>query len=291
MDLFSDTIPPPTTTAATRPIPNFRPLSRTLSVSKQEKPEVQVKNELDSIPLSTLLQKHFNRKQPKQEPQKEEQGADDTDQLIGDSNFEAAGVASDFVNIFKEINDDDLYNQGFVQTNRYLKAEFNEPTARRFGTRERQVTQRWTEEETDLFYRVLAMCGTDFSMISKFFPDRSRKMIVNKFHREEAKNKEKILECISKHDPLDLNMYASIVGIDESSIIDDYQKNKAKLSGKNSLFQSSKRDDKQNQSGDESNESDEWVSASESEEPNLGDVDVREADNHDDDEIEGDLNF
>ena len=291
MDLFGP-IPTPTTSATTaRPIPNFRPLSRTLSVSKQEKPEAQVKNELDSIPLSTLLQKHFNKKQPKQEQQKEEREADDTDQLIGDSNFDAAGVASDFVNVFKEINDDDLYNQGFIQTNRYLKAEFNEPTSRRFGTRERQVTHRWTDEETELFYKVLAMCGTDFSMISKFFPDRSRKMIVNKFHREEAKNKERVLACISKHEPLDLNMYASIIGIDESSIIDDYQKNKAKLSGQNNLFQTTRRESKQNPSDDELNESDEWVSASESDEQSMINIQAKSSDDPDNDEIEGDLNF
>jgi hypothetical protein len=39
------------------------------------------------------------------------------------------------------------------------------------------------------------MCGTDFSLMSKFFPKRTRKKILTKFHYEEAKNKARIHRC------------------------------------------------------------------------------------------------
>jgi transcription factor TFIIIB component B'' len=90
-----------------------------------------------------------------------------------------------------------MREDGFKTTNEYLKAEFNEPLPPRFGFQkaEKQSTPRWRQEETSLFYLVLSMCGTDFSMMSKFFPKRTRKMILTKFHYEEARNKARIHSC------------------------------------------------------------------------------------------------
>lgn len=52
----------------------------------------------------------------------------------------------------------------------------------------RSKTESWDEEMTDLFYRGLRMFGTDFMMISKMFPGRSRRQIKLKFNNEERKN-------------------------------------------------------------------------------------------------------
>lgn len=43
----------------------------------------------------------------------------------------------------------------------------------------------WTEEETVLFYRGLAMFGTDFEIISKMIPGKQRRHVKLKFNREE----------------------------------------------------------------------------------------------------------
>lgn len=43
-------------------------------------------------------------------------------------------------------------------------------------------------EETARFYKALEMVGTDFTMIQKFFPHRSRNEIKRKFKREEKLN-------------------------------------------------------------------------------------------------------
>lgn len=263
-------------------MPNFRPLSRANSMNSRDHSQ-QTKNNLDSIPLSQLITNHLG-KNVKVEEQKGENEEDD--QLIGDSNFDNAGVGSEFVNIFKAFDDDDLIDDGFTQTNHYLRAEFNEKPARRFGTKEKTPTPKWDDEETKLFYKVLSMCGTDFSMISKFFPKRTRKMIANKFRNEQMKNHDKVMACIEEHKPLDLNLYATIVGIDESSIIDDYQKNKGKLTG-DDLFNSQKRStNSRSHKNTEEKESDDdestWVDVSDEENKNT---------DPDNDEIEGDLNF
>ena len=38
----------------------------------------------------------------------------------------------------------------------------------------RRSSERWTEAETNLFYRALTMFGTDFTAIAALFPNRDR---------------------------------------------------------------------------------------------------------------------
>lgn len=52
----------------------------------------------------------------------------------------------------------------------------------------REHTRKWSHEETLLFYKGLELFGTDFSMISRLFTARSRKMCKNKFRKEEQMN-------------------------------------------------------------------------------------------------------
>lgn len=54
------------------------------------------------------------------------------------------------------------------------------------------TSARWTDEETELFYKGLRQFGAEFSMISRLFPRRTRRDIRNKFKREEAENAEEI---------------------------------------------------------------------------------------------------
>ncbi|GAD91444.1 transcription factor TFIIIB component, putative [Paecilomyces variotii No. 5] len=60
----------------------------------------------------------------------------------------------------------------------------------------RTKTESWDEEMTDLFYRGLRMFGTDFMMISKLFPGRSRRQIKLKFNNEERRDPERIKETL-----------------------------------------------------------------------------------------------
>ena len=59
-----------------------------------------------------------------------------------------------------------------------------------YGKRER--ADRWDEIQTDRFYEGLNMFGTDFDMLSRLFPGRSRRHIKNKFNCEERRAPERI---------------------------------------------------------------------------------------------------
>ena len=66
-----------------------------------------------------------------------------------------------------------------------------------YGTFSKKIAIiRWTEESTDLFYDGLRMFGTDFEMISKMFPDRTRRHIKLKFVKEERLNGARIKETL-----------------------------------------------------------------------------------------------
>ena len=52
--------------------------------------------------------------------------------------------------------------------------------------------QRWTDEDTEEFYNALRMFGTDFEIISKMFPTRSRRAIKLKYTHEERVNQARI---------------------------------------------------------------------------------------------------
>ncbi|XP_064476596.1 cell surface glycoprotein 1-like [Ornithodoros turicata] len=55
----------------------------------------------------------------------------------------------------------------------------------------------WTTRETARFYRALSVCGTDFTLMSTFFPKRTRQDLKNKFKREERINRELVDKTIN----------------------------------------------------------------------------------------------
>ncbi|KXT16114.1 hypothetical protein AC579_5096 [Pseudocercospora musae] len=68
----------------------------------------------------------------------------------------------------------------------------------------------WSEEETDRFYDALRMFGTDFLVISKMFPPKTRRMIKSKFTREEKLDPDRVTAALlgKQTVPMDLNHYA-----------------------------------------------------------------------------------
>ncbi|OXV09885.1 hypothetical protein Egran_02354 [Elaphomyces granulatus] len=78
-----------------------------------------------------------------------------------------------------------------------------------FGKRTK--TQSWDEEMTDLFYRGLRMFGTDFMMISRMFPGRSRREIKLKFNNEERRDPDRIKEAfMGPRETIDITTYSEI---------------------------------------------------------------------------------
>ena len=75
----------------------------------------------------------------------------------------------------------------------------------------RQKPEAWDEELTDLFYRGLRMFGTDFMMISKIFPGRTRRHIKLKFSNEERKNPRRIGDTLlGPREEVTLEAYAEM---------------------------------------------------------------------------------
>jgi len=73
--------------------------------------------------------------------------------------------------------------------------------------------KKWTPVETAKFYRALSQCGTDFSLIEKLFPARSRLQIKSKFKREERDHPGRIDYALAHRIPLDLVEYEAKTGI------------------------------------------------------------------------------
>jgi transcription factor TFIIIB component B'' len=75
----------------------------------------------------------------------------------------------------------------------------------------RTKAESWDEEMTDLFYRGLRMFGTDFMMISKMFPGRSRRQIKLKFNNEERRDPERIKSTLmGPPEAVDIQSYSEM---------------------------------------------------------------------------------
>lgn len=71
----------------------------------------------------------------------------------------------------------------------------------------------WAHDETDVFYGALKMFGTDFDMISKMFPGRTRRMIKNKFVREERDHEWRIRAVLlGQPDPINFENFLKHTG-------------------------------------------------------------------------------
>ncbi|EGD96360.1 transcription factor TFIIIB component [Trichophyton tonsurans CBS 112818] len=78
-----------------------------------------------------------------------------------------------------------------------------------FGKRTKLET--WDEAATDLFYKGLRMFGTDFMMISKMFPGRTRRHIKLKFSNEERREPERIKRTLlGPREPVDSAAYSEM---------------------------------------------------------------------------------
>ena len=69
----------------------------------------------------------------------------------------------------------------------------------------------WNEELTYKFYEGLRMFGTDFEMISKLFPGRSRRSIKLKFCKEEKSDYQRIKEALTgERIPVDIDEFSRV---------------------------------------------------------------------------------
>ncbi|RDW83907.1 transcription factor TFIIIB subunit BDP1 [Aspergillus mulundensis] len=101
-----------------------------------------------------------------------------------------------------EKNGDDL--EDVVENS--LTRKINQAT---YGKRSK--TESWDEDMTELFYRGLRMFGTDFMVISKMFPGRSRRQIKLKFNNEERRDPQRIKETLlGPRESIDIKTYSEM---------------------------------------------------------------------------------
>ncbi|KAI1463334.1 uncharacterized protein F4812DRAFT_447367 [Daldinia caldariorum] len=91
--------------------------------------------------------------------------------------------------------------------------EFSHLTTSASFRRESRRTgaNHWNEEDTERFYRLLSMFGTDFETIASMFPGKTRRAIKLKFNREEAQRPRRINAAVmvrgEKRVSIDLEEY------------------------------------------------------------------------------------
>ncbi|ORX55673.1 hypothetical protein DM01DRAFT_1335069 [Hesseltinella vesiculosa] len=82
---------------------------------------------------------------------------------------------------------------------------------------------KWSVEETDLFYDYLSEFGTDFEMMSKVMPARTRSQLRMKFNREERLHPKRITEyLIYKKKPMNLERFKNITGQEFEPVPHDF---------------------------------------------------------------------
>jgi len=135
----------------------------------------------------------------------------DTESLVvtnrGNTNNREGGVAEEESDLTKKIN-----SQSWLYDNR------REPTERFASTFK---SDPWTEEQTDAFYDALRMFGTDFFIISKMFPGKTRRHIKLKFVREERLDPDRVKSAlIGEVVEMDMGVYCAATGMTESQFKD-----------------------------------------------------------------------
>lgn len=77
-------------------------------------------------------------------------------------------------------------------------------------------TQRWTAEETERFFQAISQWGTDFEMITRLFPRRTRREIKAKWTKESRQNPQRLDAAFHRRVAVDLDAYGQAAGVDLS---------------------------------------------------------------------------
>lgn len=79
-----------------------------------------------------------------------------------------------------------------------------------FSRKKIKHASKWSEEETKKFFDAIQQFGTDFSMIARLFPKRSRREIRNKFKKEEKQRNPALIEALKNRKPIDIELFKQL---------------------------------------------------------------------------------
>lgn len=98
---------------------------------------------------------------------------------------------------------------------------------------------KWTEAETEVFFRAVAMYGTDFTFVSQLLPRRSRKEVRNKFKREQSADPAKMDAIMMSKTPMDFDEFEAAL----ERVKKEAAQKKAKTSGGNEEGSNKQKDE------------------------------------------------
>lgn len=120
--------------------------------------------------------------------------------------------------MLEAVEEDDLTRR--FNTATFMRANKRDPAERLpMGT---TIRDRWNAEQTEAFYEAIRMFGTDFSIIAKMFPGKTRGNIKRKFVREEHANPERIKAALTKETvPLNFETFLNASGLQDTDFVED----------------------------------------------------------------------
>lgn len=120
----------------------------------------------------------------------------------------------------QEIEEDELTTR--VNQMSWIKANRKDPRERTTWGPTR--ADRWSDEQTEMFYDALKMFGTDFFIISKMFPGKTRANVKRKFVKEERLDPDRVKRVlIGESVPMDFEEYKRKTGKDDEFFKDPEQ--------------------------------------------------------------------
>jgi hypothetical protein len=81
-------------------------------------------------------------------------------------------------------------------------------TSRSFTTY--SPNDRWSNDETNLFYEGLQQCGTDFTLLQRLFPNKTRRQIRNKYKKEDLADPARVRDALRTRRPIDIKRFAGL---------------------------------------------------------------------------------
>ena len=201
--------------------------SRTGRKSEREK-DLQ---EIDRVEFVRKKQKELQEIMGQTEPENAAESVDQADvrpQLAGRQAERQESVANNVPNTII-VNGQIQIDEASLQIDRHANAAAEREAEELDAIEETELTRKvnsfswlkrdksggWNELLTEKFYEGLRMFGTDFEMISKMFPGRSRHKIKLKFVKEEKLNHDKIkATLLGEKLPVDLPEFEKMAGFE-----------------------------------------------------------------------------
>ncbi|CAF1057181.1 unnamed protein product [Adineta ricciae] len=148
------------------------------------------------------------------------------------------------------VDEESLYIRNMDDTPRntvIVEGQFNDDNLTHQSYRKIGRRKRWSTRDTLRFYQALRMCGTDFTLIARVFPNRDRDDIKRKFKTEDKANRTLIDSALNQRVPFDLTCFFSPSEESSDDENGDMNDNRTKKGRKGRLI---KRKSKQTSSSD-----------------------------------------